>query len=460
MQNLIAQGIVKCRELKRPILVSYVSSAGTCVPLTFFQNAQRQDNGNIVYWSEAGGRLTLVGAGSAWSVSVAGGEAARFAKVEAAWRTVTAGSVCAGQPGIPQTGLLLLGGGAFDSLKPQSKRWRNFAAAEFHLPQMLLTLIEGKAWLTVNYRLQGGEDPAETAGRLLQERTILLKNSVERQTDEASQLSVSEVNTAKWLSLVEATAARIRSGELEKIVLARELCIQSKQAIPLAKILNRLHSGQPGSYIFAVVHQGDCLIGASPERLLRRTDDSFFSMCLAGSMRRGTTEAEDLRLGEQLLHDSKNLHEHSLVVRMISEKMQKCCGKLKVPNRPVLLKLKNIQHLCISIVGKALPGVSLFSALADLHPTPALGGFPQQEAMRKIREEEPLDRGWYGGPVGWVNAAGDGEFIVAIRSGLVCGKEIFLFAGCGIVGDSDPVSEYEETKIKFQPMLTALKGGN
>ena len=459
LYDLIRQGINKCQELKRPLLISYVSGAGTCRPLTFFRNAEARRTENLAYWSAATGSLTLVGAGCAYSIQVEETSSGRFAKVETAWRVITADSIRVSSADIPQTGLILMGGGAFDPLRPQSDRWRNFAAAEFHLPQLLLTCAEGKSWLTINYLVNGKENPGETTACLLKERAALLQGVEERQFAEQNALSITEINPDKWMKLVDEIAGRIRQGELQKVVLARELCIHSEEPVSIEKLLTRLYRDQAGSYIFAFRHQGDCLVGASPERLIRREGERFYSMCLAGSIRRGGTESEDRKLGEQLLTDSKNLHEHSLVVRMIGDKLNKYCEELQIPQDPVLLKLKDIQHLCITLAGKARVGTSLLSVLADLHPTPALGGFPQQSAMQKIREAEPLDRGWYGGPLGWVDAGGNGEFIVAIRCGLVRGKEISLFAGCGIVGDSDPASEYEETGIKFRPMLAAL-GGN
>ena len=143
---------------------------------------------------------------------------------------------------------------------------------------------------------------------------------------------------------------------------------------------------------------------------------------------------------------------------MIERAMNEVCAEVIVPSEPVLLKMRHIQHLYTPVRAKVHDDVSIFSLVERLHPTPALGGFPKEKAVQTIREIEPLDRGWYAAPIGWVDAKGNGEFAVAIRSALLHDHEAHLFAGCGIVAHSNPRSEYEETNVKFKPMLLALEG--
>ena len=160
------------------------------------------------------------------------------------------------------------------------------------------------------------------------------------------------------------------------------------------------------------------------------------------------------------MNDPKNLKEHQYVVSMIQKAMQSVCHDVDVPSKPILMKIKHIQHLYTPVVAKSEQNVSLLDIVKKLHPTPALGGLPQQEAVKRIRENESLERGIYGAPLGWMDANGNGEFAVALRSALLQGKEASLFAGCGIVEDSNPEEEYKETWIKFQPMLNALGGSS
>ena len=459
LYRLIQLGIRQCAERKQPVLISHVACAGTVDPLASFRNAENSKESEIVYWADADENFILVGVGSAYSIKGMDNDSDRFSKIEDEWSCVVANALRSSCRDISQTGLILLGGGAFDPMKPQSERWRHFANAEFHLPRMLLTNKDGKSWVTINYLLQGVENPQELTATLRHECEWFFNGEKYQRSAAENKFAIEEIDADRWVAMVEHVVQSIREGEMEKVVLARELRLHNETVISIADILSRLHTGQPGSYIFAFAHQGDCLIGASPERLIKRKKDEYYPTCLAGSIKRGKNQREDEMLGQELLNDQKNRFEQNLVVRMLSDKLEKYCEHLEIPAEPHLKQLKNIYHLCTPLKGKARQGTSIFTVLADLHPSPALGGFPQKEAIKKIRAVEQLDRGWYGGPIGWVDANGSGEFIVAIRCGLVHGNEVSLFAGCGIVGNSDPVSEYEETQIKFQPMLSAI-GGN
>ncbi|KJD52239.1 isochorismate synthase, partial [Bacillus amyloliquefaciens] len=191
---------------------------------------------------------------------------------------------------------------------------------------------------------------------------------------------------------------------------------------------------------------------------VKKDGDNVLSTCLAGSIKRGESEQEDRMLGLELLNDEKNLIEHDIVVNMIHQALLSNCSNIKKPAKPGLYKTKNVQHLYTPIVGKMNAESSLFDLIEKLHPTPALGGAPQQKAIEVIRVLEPMSRGWYAAPAGWIDMSGNGEFAVAIRSGLIDSKEARIFAGCGVVADSDPHMEYEETQIKMKPMLSALGG--
>jgi isochorismate synthase len=183
-------------------------------------------------------------------------------------------------------------------------------------------------------------------------------------------------------------------------------------------------------------------------------------MALAGSAPRGNSEEEDEQLDLELLQSAKNQGEHAIVVTMIREALAHYCSQVWVSDKPQLLRLKNIQHLQTPIIGKLLPGKSILDAIGELHPTPAVGGFPRETALAELREFEQLDRGWYAGPIGWINANGNGEFAVALRSALVDEAQATLFAGGGIVADSQPESEYAETCWKFAVMLRGLGSGD
>jgi isochorismate synthase len=178
---------------------------------------------------------------------------------------------------------------------------------------------------------------------------------------------------------------------------------------------------------------------------------------LAGSFPRGATVGDDQALGAQLLASAKERHEHAVVVRNIRSVLADLCMRIEAPATPTLMKMRNVQHLFTPVTAQLRGNSSVLTLVERLHPTPAVGGWPREVALAFLREHEELDRGWYAAPIGWLDANGDGEFAVALRSALVDGTSATLFAGCGIVADSDPQSEYQETLLKLRPMLNALR---
>jgi menaquinone-specific isochorismate synthase len=258
---------------------------------------------------------------------------------------------------------------------------------------------------------------------------------------------------------VDVVAEELKTGSLKKVVLARELRLLFDHHVKADIILENLYNQQRDSFIFVFESNGDCFIGATPERLVKKQGKNVFSTCLAGSIGRGKNEEEDNILGQTLLNDQKNMNEHGFVVEMIKKALGEFCDEIILPDKPQLMKIRDIQHLYTPVIGRCQKDASLLLLVERLHPTPALGGLPKQEAVEKIRQVEELDRGFYAAPLGWVDYRGNGEFSVSIRSGLIQGKEASLFAGCGVVANSDSESEYLETSLKFTPMLRAL-GGN
>jgi len=251
----------------------------------------------------------------------------------------------------------------------------------------------------------------------------------------------------------------LREGDLKKVVLARQLNVRGQRRFDPARVLGRLRADYADCFGFAVALGDRCFLGATPERLVRLRQHSVRATCLAGSIARGTTPEQDRRLGEELLASAKDRAEHAFVVDAICAALDEVCGG-KVSAGPLsLMKLRNVQHLFTPIVGRVANGRSVLDLVDRLHPTPAVGGSPRPAAIEKIRQFEGLDRGWYAAPIGWMDARGDGEFAVGIRSALLRGSQATLFAGCGIVAGSDPEREYAESCLKLRPMLSVLGGG-
>lgn len=454
----IAYGVEQAKLLSHSILVSTSTKVDhtNIDPVTFYERGKHR-TGERIYWSAPSGDFVMVGIGNAYTFKSKSGN--NFSQVEMEWKEILEYSITEPKEQFLGVGPVIMGAFSFDPNKEKTQLWRNFPVAKMMVPQHLLTISNGEYWLTVNVIVNADTNINKMAELLVDEQSNLIADAHYANEGLSGQaLSIDEITKDEWLAAVDTVAGQIRNNEIEKVVLAREIRVKSDVPFITEDILNRLRKEQPTSYIFALESNGDCFIGATPERLIKKEGSEAFTTCLAGSIARGKSKAEDIQLGNELLNDEKNLHEHDVVVRAITSAFEQGCVQVEVPEKPALYKVRDIQHLYTPIVGRVKEDVSLLTLVEKLHPTPALGGYPKQEALEKIREIEHLDRGLYAGPVGWLDGIGNGEFAVGIRSGLLQGKEASLFAGCGIVGNSDPVSEYKETQMKFRPMLSALGG--
>jgi len=261
-----------------------------------------------------------------------------------------------------------------------------------------------------------------------------------------------------WERAVAAGVDRIRSGELGKVVLARDLYATAPEPFDTRLVLRRLAGRYPDCYTFSC----DGLTGATPELLIRRDGRQITSLVLAGTAPRGGTAAQDLAFGAGLLASAKNQSEHVYAVDSVRDVLAPLCEQLDIEPGPSLLRLANVQHLATAVRGVLTPAAaadrSALALAAAQHPTAAVGGTPTGVAMDLIRELEGMDRGRYAGPVGWVDGRGNGVWGIALRCALLSGPSARLFAGCGIVADSDPAAELAEAQSKFRVMQDALEG--
>lgn len=454
-QDLLIQGVEQAKQNSQSVLVSRSMRIAPVDPLSFFACGSR----DRFYWTDPEGTATIVGKGTANRLSAERDH--RFQQIQQKREALLKNSLIETDSSKFLTGPVWLGGFSFDPNHEHDFLWSSFPDADLILPTLMLTQTNGETWLTVNIIVDPLTDPHFEAERLSEERESMLNacNGYESNSFAVSpKLNLKEIAPQLFKKAVREAAKEIRDGVMDKIVLSRVMEVESKEKLSLIHILQCLREEQPNSFLFAVERDDKCFVGASPERLVKREGDRVVSACIAGTTGRGRKHSEDEQLGYELLHDEKNLHEHQLVVDMIHAAMSRICSKVEIPSHPSLYKMKNVQHLYTPVVGKAKGKADLLSVVEQLHPTPALGGFPQKLTIGKIREMEAHDRGWYGAPVGWVDYKGDGEFAVAIRSGVIHENKATLFAGNGIVGDSEPESEYRETQMKFRPMLSALGG--
>jgi menaquinone-specific isochorismate synthase len=261
----------------------------------------------------------------------------------------------------------------------------------------------------------------------------------------------------RWLSVVADAIRRIEAGDLEKVVLARDLIATAAAPIDVRWPLARLAATYPMCWTFHV----DGMFGATPEMLVRRERGLVTSRVLAGTIRRTGADERDLALAATLARSSKDLEEHEYAVRSVADALDPHCSSMNVPEAPFVLHLPNVMHLASDVAGVVHDAstVSSLHLAASLHPSAAVGGTPTAEAVRLISELEGMDRGRYAGPVGWMDTTGDGEWGIALRSAEVTGDTVRLFAGCGIVADSDPEAELAEAQAKFVPVRDSLSAG-
>ncbi len=262
----------------------------------------------------------------------------------------------------------------------------------------------------------------------------------------------SSIPDVHWLDAVAQAITRIRDGVLDKVVLARDHAVWSKQPFEARVLAARLNRRFPECYTFLI----DGLVGATPELLVRRDGTRVEALPLAGSARRGDDAEEDRRVGAALLASEKDRWEHALAVGSVVDALRARCEELDADREPFLLRLDNVQHLATRVTGRLRTTETALELAGALHPTAAVGGIPTDRAVAAIRELERMDRGRYSGPVGWVDAVGDGEFGIALRCAELSGARARLFAGAGIVAGSLPEDELEETRLKLRAMESAL----
>lgn len=453
----IEEAFHKVKDLSIPILVSQVQQVHQIDPLSFFAIGKSKFEGERFFWKQQKEDMFLVGLGKIQEI-INEEDENRYFSVDKKWKDIIHNSIVINPYKHTGMGPMIFGGFTFDPLKKKTERWSKFFSSHFYVPKYLLSVVHGETYLTTNIIISNEHTKAEIDG-IIRERNSLLSHGTQPFSSTTNKvIKQVEIGVNEWKNSVHFVVNHIKEGETKKVVLARELRLSFEEAVSVETTIQTLLREQKDSYIFAFEVNGDCFLGATPERLVKRTGNKILSTSLAGSIRRGETVEEDEQLGKELLNDPKNLIEHQYVVDMIRDAMEKVCKKVNIPDGPTLMKVRDIQHLYTPVEGVARVDSSLLEATKLLHPTPALGGFPKDEAVKKIREVEKMDRGFYGAPIGWMDYNGDGEFIVAIRSALIQGKEASLFAGCGIVEDSDVESEYVETSIKFRPMLSALGG--
>ncbi len=404
-------------------------------------------------------RQAHAGLGSVLKLEASGSD--RFSELERGWRRLSERAVADTPDAPPGAGLVAVAGFAFADDGANSPAWSGFGAASLMVPELWLVRRGDVTWITCNVLVSNQHDDPEA---LLSSLNGRLSRLTERQLpllDPApvGQFSVhSPMPPSHYEEAVARAVERIRAGELEKVVLAREVQVRAPQPYDPGAVFDVLRQGFPECFVYAVGRGDGTFIGATPELLVRREGMRASTVALAGSIRRSADPAVDDHLGESLLRSAKNRHENQVVAERIAKALTPHSVWVTVAPEPVVIRVANIQHLAAPIRAQLKEAVGALALAGALHPTPAVGGEPDVVAKRVIPALEGLDRGWYAGTLGWTDTAGDGEFCVTLRCALLRGNLASCYAGCGIVADSDPESELSETEVKLQALLPVLSG--
>jgi salicylate biosynthesis isochorismate synthase/menaquinone-specific isochorismate synthase len=384
----------------------------------------------------------------------------RFAQVASEWRSLAAAAIADPPVGPGGAGLVAVGGFAFAPHGAAAPHWAGFAPASLHVPEVAFARREGEVRLTVA-ALATPDDTAEGLLERIERRLAELRTAPLPLLDPAPAgryRVVSAMPPEHYEGAVARATERIRTGALEKVVLAREVQVHAPIDHDPGAVFGALREGFPGCFVYAVGRGEATFLGATPELLVRRDGERASTVALAGSTRRSADPAVDDHLGEALLRSDKDRREQAIVTRRIAQSLRPHSVWVTAAPEPVVVRIANIQHLATPIRAQLSRPLEAMALAALLHPTPAVGGEPFAVAEPLIPELEGFDRGWYAGPVGWTDANGDGELCVALRCALLRGPTAHCFAGVGVVRDSQPAAELAETEVKLQALLPVLAG--
>ena len=384
----------------------------------------------------------------------------RFAQAQAFADEIMDNTIVVGDLNEPFTGPHFFTAFTFNDTVPEGSA---FAPATIFLPRWQVSRSKGNYGAVANIRIDPDADIDQLVARVwgaYQKFSIFdyATTPVEAAPfAPPTAVERSELAPEVYPRAVTAALQEIAAGAYEKIVLARGIKLKANEPWQPLHALNRLRERFAGCFTFSFGGgEGRSFIGATPERLLRIRDGQLLTEAIAGSAPRGETAGEDAKFARDLLESKKDLHEHACVRDSILRRLKAVGVTGRADASPSLLPLANVQHLRTAIEAEVGGEVHLLDILQEMHPTPAVGGTPREDAVPRIHDLEQLDRGLYSGVVGWFNHLNEGEMIVGIRSALIEGNAASLYAGAGIVEGSTPEKETRETELKLRALLDAL----
>ncbi|MDQ2622988.1 MAG: isochorismate synthase [Actinomycetota bacterium] len=459
LATLIEGAVRRAAGRKRDTVVS-VTVPASCDDPAAVAFGSRQGGEPWFCWEQPDREFALAAIGRAHSVRSRGKE--RFREVAAECAHLSGDAIVvdttAGEEGDGAAATVWTGGFAFADEGGTESAWSSFEPAEMTLPEVAIRSDRGSVSLTVNALVTPATDTEALTSRLAARVGSLVAAEIGMIDPHPAVPPVIEgVRTPeRFEQSVAAAVERIRAGEIEKVVLAREIVVRSGTAHDPAAIFDALRTGFPSCFNFCVGTGEAAFVGASPELLVRCTGRGVATVGLAGSTRRSSDPAVDDHLAQKLMGSAKDRGEQDLVVKRIVKALSRISIWVEAAGEPEIIKVANIQHLGTPVYAQLGEPRTAIELASLLHPTPAVGGEPWGRAETVMAEVEDMDRGWYAGPVGWMDGSGDGEFCVALRSALIRDREAHLYAGVGVVADSDPAAELAETEIKLGALLPLI----
>ena len=438
-------------------LVSTTIAAPGLTIMAVLQHALGQER---FFWQEANSDTAYVGFGIAADLRAWGKN--RFASIQTQTQELFSNAIIHNENN-PEAGPRLFGGFAFrDDFTPDNT-WSIHHPAQFILPHYQFTQHGDAGWLTINAVISDEEDAVtilqELEDALRTRCEILLQTPLPPKPTSSKKPNINyPMSYEQWREMIETATHATDTTDLNKVVLSRVCEIKYDHIVDVDSALAYLNKTYPDCHRFLFEPRPyHAFYGATPELLAKVYGRSLHTMGLAGSYPRGKTPKEDRELARELLTSNKNRYEHALVVDSIRRRLLPIATDLQISAQPSILQLGYIHHLYTPIQATLNEASGILPAIEILHPTPALGGSPRDLAMQFIQQYEPVPRGWFGAPVGWIDHELNGAFCVAIRSAITQERRVWLYAGAGIVNDSIPEKEWEETALKFRPMLEALR---
>jgi salicylate biosynthesis isochorismate synthase/menaquinone-specific isochorismate synthase len=455
--ELLSDLLAKAVQRRRRTLVSVTVETDIADPCAA-AFASRLASDRWFCWEQPDRGFALAGLGVAHEAASRG--EGRFADVAEECLRTGRDAILEEPRGLPAgAGPVWLGGFAFAAEGGASSTWSSFSPGSLVLPELSICRGGGRTFLTLNAVVQPG-DEAEERSVALEARLAGLRGEAPLPMLDPHPTSHPEIRSARppgdFEAAVAAATARIDAGEMDKVVLAREVVVGAGAAHDPAALFGAMREQFPACICFCCGTPEAAFIGASPELLVRRSGASVSTVALAGSTRRSSDPAVDDHLGEQLLRSDKDRREQLIVSERIVRALRPHAVWVEAAPEPEIVKVANIQHLATPVIAQLADPRSAIELAGMLHPTPAVGGEPWPAASRAIADLEGMDRGWYAGPVGWMDATEDGEFCVALRSALLRDREARLYAGVGVVAGSDPEAELAETEDKLEALLPLL----